>query len=65
MIETAYLYVLVALIYMAKDSRLNMEIFLVSIVMILQIISNVTSVIDLAFACIYGFLALQIRQNGE
>lgn len=65
MIETAYLYVLIALIYMAKDSRLNMEIFLVSIVMILQIISNVTSVIDLAFACIYGFLALQIRQKGE
>lgn len=65
MIDTAYLYVLIALIYMAKDSRLTMEIFLVSLVMILQIISNVTSVIDLAFACIYGFLALQIRQKGE
>ena len=65
MIDTAYLYVLIALIYMAKDSKLNMEIFLVSIVMILQIITNVTSVIDLAFACIYGYLALQIRQKGE
>ena len=65
MIETSYLYVLIALIYMAKDSRLNMEIFLVSIVMILQILTNVTGVIDLAFACIYGYLALQIRQKGE
>jgi len=63
MIEAAYLYVLIALIYLSQFKKLNMDIFLVSIVMILQIVINVSSVIDLAFACIYGYLALQAQRE--
>lgn len=63
MIEASYLYVLVALVYLSQFKKLNMDIFLISLVMILQIVVNVTSVIDLAFACIFGYLALQMQRE--
>ena len=65
MIESSYLYVLVALVYLQNYPKLTMEIFVISLLMIVVILSNVSSVVDLGFACVYGMLAMETKKKGE
>jgi len=65
MIQPEYLYTLIALVYLQNYPKLTMEIFVISLLMIVVILSNVSSVVDLGFACVYGMLGMETKKKGE
>lgn len=67
MIPIEYIYVLLGLIYLSRSTRATNTIFLICIVMIVDMLSIVSSVVDFGFVVIYGYLGFmnQWRQKDD
>lgn len=67
MIPIEYIYVLLGLIYLSRFTRATNTIFLICIVMIVNMLSIVSSVVDFGFVVIYGYVGFmnQWRQKDD
>lgn len=67
MIPIEYIYVLLGLIYLSRFTRATNTIFLICIVMIVDMLSIVSSVVDFGFVVIYGYVGFmnQWRQKDD
>lgn len=67
MIPIEYIYVLLGLIYLSRSARATNTIFLICIVMIVDMLSIVSSVVDFGFVVIYGYVGFmnQWRQKDD
>lgn len=67
MIPIEYIYILLGLIYLSRSTRATNTIFLICIVMIVDMLSIVSSVVDFGFVVIYGYVGFmnQWRQKDD